>query len=288
MDKKEIDSVVIHKGYQPYLKYNLEITSKNNNVYLIGDSSLKFLEKIRKNITFIDIKNYEEDDKLNYYKNNFINYSTNSFDFEWFCFARMFILNNFLKEFNLNQIFHIDSDNILLTDINNLHFTNENAFMIPHNQEEYRMSASIHSGLINKSFCHEFSVLFEDLYINKNKFDLIEDKINHHKKNNIAGGICDMTLYYILYNENLVNPQNLFEPLNTLNNEEMIFINRLDSSEGPNSLESFKLKDEKLQIYKGNSVFDVIKNKKIKICNIHYQGGSKRFLNRFTKYRLNY
>ncbi len=46
MDKKEIDCVVIHKGYQPYLKYNLEITSKNNNVYLIGDHSLKFLEKI--------------------------------------------------------------------------------------------------------------------------------------------------------------------------------------------------------------------------------------------------
>jgi len=288
MDKKEIDCVVIHKGYQPYLKYNLEITSKNNNVYLIGDKSLKFLEKIRKNITFIDIKKYEEDAKLNFYKNNFINYSTNSFDFEWFCFARVFIINNFLNEFNLNQIFHIDSDNILLTNINNLHFTNENAFMIPYNQESQRMSASIHSGLISQSFCDEFSVLFEDLYINKKKFDLIEEKIAHHKKYNLPGGICDMTLYYILHKENLLSPQNLFEPLSTLNNEEMLFINHLKSAEGPYGKENFELKDGKLKIYKGNSVADIIKNKKIKICNIHYQGGSKQFVNRFTKYKLSY
>ena len=52
--KSDINCVIVHKGYKPYLKYNLEITSKNNKIYLIGDKSLEKLQNISKNITYID------------------------------------------------------------------------------------------------------------------------------------------------------------------------------------------------------------------------------------------
>ena len=42
--KSDISCVLVHKGYKPYLKYNLEITSKNNKIYLIGDKSLERLQ----------------------------------------------------------------------------------------------------------------------------------------------------------------------------------------------------------------------------------------------------
>ena len=45
MSEKDIDCLIIHTGYQPYLKYNLEITSKYNNVYLIGDSTAASLQE---------------------------------------------------------------------------------------------------------------------------------------------------------------------------------------------------------------------------------------------------
>ena len=64
MDDKDITCLIIHKGYQPYLKYNLEITSKYNNVFLIGDNSVRFLENINENVTFFDINQFQNNKKI--------------------------------------------------------------------------------------------------------------------------------------------------------------------------------------------------------------------------------
>ena len=71
--------------------------------------------------------------------------------------------------------------------------------MIPYYQDSFRMSASIHSSLLSSEFCDQFENLYNDLYVSKAKFNLIEGKIDYHEKNNVMGGICDMTLYYLLY-----------------------------------------------------------------------------------------
>lgn len=278
------DCVIIHKGYQPYLKYNLEITSKNNFVYLIGDKSIKFLEN--RNVKFIDIEKYENSEEISFLKSHFINYNSNSFDFEWFCFARVFILGKFLKDFNLKKIFHLDSDNVLLTNINSLCFTSEIAYLIPLQQDNFRMSGSIHSALLDNSFCLEFKNLFEDVYINKNKFNLIEKKIKYHEQNNLNGGICDMTFYYLLYKEKILDIQNLFNPIMNKDSEEHIFVNNYGNGEGPSSKDNFQIKNNRLKIYSGKKILDLERNKKVSICNIHFQGASKRYLNRFTKYKL--
>lgn len=65
MDNNNLNCLIIHKGYQPYLKYNLKITSKFNNVFLIGDSSVEFLESISDKITFINIEKYSNNNKVN-------------------------------------------------------------------------------------------------------------------------------------------------------------------------------------------------------------------------------
>ena len=283
-----INCVLVHKGYKPYLKYNLEITSKNNKIFLIGDKSLERLQNISKNITFIDISKYENSENIIEYKKHFTNYSTNSFEFEWFCFARVFIIQSFIKENNLENIFYIDSDNVLLEDINNLNFTNTNAFMIPHHQETFRMSASIHSSLLNSEFCDQFEKLYYDLYVSKEKFNLIEGKIDYHQKNNVSGGICDMTLYYLLYKNDFLSVQNLFEKFQNKFGENIVFMNHINTGEGPYSKQNYKLKNEKLKIFKGNKIYDIINDEKLKVCNIHYQGSAKKLLNRFTKFRLKY
>ncbi len=284
----DLSCVIIHKGYQPYLKYNLEITSKNNNVFLIGDESIKFLEKLNSNISFIDINKYENINKLNTYKDKFKNYSTNSFDFEWFCFARVFILQEFLKDFNLNQVFYIDSDNVLLVDIRKLKFKKSSAYLIPNNQENFRMSASIHSGLIDMKFCYEFEKMFNEIYISKEKHSLIMPKVDYHQKFNIPGGICDMTLYYLLYSENYINPQNLLEDTIFNDMTDFIFMLNLNTSEGLNSYDCYELKNNKIKIFNGSKINDISRNKMLNLCNIHFQGSAKKNLNKFTKFKLNY
>lgn len=283
-----INCVIIHKGYQPYLKYNLEISSKNNYVYLIGDDSLEFLGSKFKNVEFINIQNFENSKNLIHLKEHFKNFNSNSYDFEWFCFARVFMINDFLEQNELENVFHIDSDNVLLTNISNLEFHKKNAYLIPPNQEVYRMSGSIHSGLIDKSFCEKFINLYKDIYVNKSKFHLIEDKINYHSEQNIPGGICDMTLYYLLQSEEILDTQNLFFPIKDKSESEFIFMNNFSNSEGPNGKNSFQLEKGQISIINKNKVFDTVSKKEYNLCNIHFQGGAKKKLNRLFKYKISY
>ena len=57
-----------------------------------------------------------------------------------------------------------------------------------------------------------FNKLYEDIYINKSKFHLIEEKYLYHLNNNLKGGVCDMTMYYLINKHKLVDVQNLMKP----------------------------------------------------------------------------
>ena len=271
---KNISIVIIHTGYQDYLKHNLEITGINNHIYLIGDQSIKHLEQIN-NVTFINIEKYRNLDLIKKCKVHFKNYSSNSPEFEWLCFERVFIIKHFLIDYKLNQIFHIDSDNILLMNINNYEFKKEIAYCLNKNFHKFRMSHSIHSGLLNINFCDKFIELYQDIYINKTKLYLIQDKINYHTDKN--GGICDMTLYYLLVKEKILDVQNLLEP-----NQNTVFINNINNGEGYNNKEQYITLNNLLKINlqpDSITINDKHYNKSYNINNIHFQGISKHLLN---------
>ena len=160
--------------------------------------------------------------------------------------------------------------------------------MIPYYQDSFRMSASIHSSLLSSEFCDQFENLYNDLYVSKAKFNLIEGKIDYHEKNNVMGGICDMTLYYLLYKNDYLRIQNLFDKFQNKFSENVVFMNHINTGEGPYSKENYELKNGKLKIFKGNKIHDLVNNEKLKVCNVHYQGSAKKFLNRYTKFRLKY
>ena len=183
----------------------------------------------------------------------------------------------------------IDSDNILLLNINDYPFEKSIAYCRNNNYNEYRMSNSIHVGLLNKIFLNKFIELYQDLYINKSKFNLIEGKINYHKNKDgkyQGGGICDMTLFYLLANKNIIDVENLLLPKNNI-----VFINNVNNGEGYESKEQYSVKNNMMDIKfcKNNQclIYDKINNKEVQIFNIHYQGGSKKYLNEKLKNNLN-
>lgn len=100
MNNTQIPVVIVHRSYKDYLKINLQITGSKNKVYLIGDSELEKLGLLH-NVTFININKYENLTMIKEYYYKFINYSSNNKLFEWICFERIFILNFFMKEYNL-------------------------------------------------------------------------------------------------------------------------------------------------------------------------------------------
>lgn len=274
---KSIPVVIVHTQYKDYLKVNLEITSKNNTIFLIGDTSLKHLESID-NVKFIDINKYRQQSNIEYYKTHFVNYSSNPSNYEWQCYERVFILKYFMNEYNFSRVFHMDSDNVLLIDINTFPFTKEIAYCISKNYHQYRMSNSIHVGLLNDFFCDKFIELYCDIYIHKTKYHLIEDKIKYHTINNKIqnGGICDMTLYYILQNEKLIDVQNL---LDVTHNK--VFMNNINNPEGFDYKQQYKMKNNYMCLHfveKNITINDIVNNKFYSLMNIHFQGSAKNLL----------
>ena len=287
--KKNIPVVIVHRTYREYLKINLEITGKNNKIFLIGDYNVKHLSNL-KNVTFVDIEKYNNIPLINECRKSFVNYSSNPSNFEWICFERVFILKYFMEEYNIESIFHIDSDNILLFNINDYPFEKNIAYCQPKNYHQYRMSNSIHVGLLNKHFCNKFIELYQDIYINKSKFNLVKEKINYHTDKNgqyIKGGICDMTLYYILANKYIIDVENLLIPKNNI-----VFIHNVNNGEGYESQEQYSLINNMMSIKftKNNKclINDKINNKELQICNIHFQGVAKKFLNEQLKTALDF
>ena len=199
-----------------------------------------------------------------------------------------------MEEYNLEKIFHLDSDCILFKDINEYPFTSEVAYQYGLNSKSTDMADSIHNSLLNINFCNEFEKLYEKIYIEKD-ISLIKDKINYHynKFLNIytRGGICDMTFYYILRKNKIIDVQDLGKPV-VINGKESVFINNINNGEGPENKNQYKLKfpffNTTIDIKKGENkndyyIYDNINKKNINILNIHYQGSSKKFLNKDLK-----
>ena len=282
-----IPTVVVHRGYKPYVRYAVELTSKKNLIYVIGSKDLEFLKKINNNIKFIDIDKYAQKKEVQEYKKFFTNYSTYEQDFAWYCFERIFILEEFLKDFKFSKAFHIDSDNAVFVDVNQINFEKNIAFHVSQFQSNLNMNASVHSGLLNLNFCEQYKKLYQDIYLNKTKFELIEEKYKYHLKNNLKGGVIDMTLYYLLDKNKLIDIQNLMKPIYDNERKKNIFINNMNMSEGFDSLNNFEMKHRKIKIYKKNLVKDIVNEEFLKLASMHFQGTAKKNLNFFTKFKFN-
>ena len=283
---KNLSSVIVHENFDKYLKINLDITSKNNHVYLIGNQELNSLESEK--ITFVDINKYRNLDSVNKVKDNFINYGAKDNKTEIFWYSRILMINEFMKEYNLNSVFNIDSDNILLGDINKYPFKEDNALCISKNWHEHYLTASIHSGLITQQFCEEYEKLYFDLFINKSKYNLIEGKVEFHKSN--PGGIADMTVYYLLYSQKIIKIQNLLEPVD-FEGSKSVFINNISSEEGFDFQDQYLKNKKYLKIVKkdgGNFVYDIKNDEYLNLLNIHFQGKAKKKMNNLLKFKLSY
>lgn len=279
---KDLSVIIIHIGYKDYLESNLKITGKNNNIYLIGDQSIEHLNKLP-NVNFFNIEKYLSDPLINYFKKHFINYSDLKSDFQWLCFLRIFIIKLFLIQENLDFIFHIDSDNILFYDINSYNFSKNVAYCINNDWHEFRMSCSVHSALINLEFCQIFEQLYVDIFVTKSKFYLIKDKINYHK--NQPGGICDMTLYYLINKFKMVDVENLCQS-KRVNNNYFVFMNSINSPEGPNiqnqyAFENHTIKINKIKKSNNYLIYDQYNDSYLQIFNIHFQGTSKYLIQNY-------
>jgi len=276
---------IFHLGNQEYFKKCIEINSKFNKIYLIGDDTNKYIQKLYNNVIHYDINIFNNTDIVRF-KNCFKNYSLNPHDYELNCFLRIFYLNELIKKTSISAFFHLDSDCILIEKKKNIKFKKNICYSLQNllqQKNKFHMVGCIHNGLLNTTFCDTFIQLCFDIYENKSKFNLIEQKINWHKTNNIPGGICDMTIYYLLYSEKLLEVSDLNEVID-VNNEECVFVHNITSSYGNKGEHTYNIinRIKELKYINNKYYIKTSDNKNIRALSLHFQGNSKQILEKLN------
>ena len=116
---KKISCVMMVDYYHKYIKASLSINSIYNHIYLLGTSKYKSFEN--ENITFVNIENYNTLEFTKKINDNFVNFGAKDDKSEIFWLSRIPRLKQFMNDFDLDSIFMIDSDNILLLMLTIIH-----------------------------------------------------------------------------------------------------------------------------------------------------------------------
>jgi hypothetical protein len=213
-----IPVVIVHFGNQEYLHKVIEITSKKNKIILIGDDTNQGIP----NVQHIHYKDLMTEDIIELAQ-SFYNFKENTGiqvlpdltcvnygKYEFMCFARIFFLRELMKREKIPWVFHIDSDCILLEDVNEIDFLRQDRVVLskPFLTNELDMVASIHNSLLNVEFCEKIIELVTTVFIDRKiSYDLVE-KMIWHITNQIPGNICDMTFYYMLCKKDVLKTLN--------------------------------------------------------------------------------
>ena len=268
-----------HSGYQNYLKTTIEQASKNNEVILIGDDSNEHLQNI-KNVEHVHLKNhYEEIEKfLSLYKHM----HTGGQKFEEWCFIRWLAVRNVAKSIKCDNLFYGDSDNLIFSNLSKVYNDigkPELALAIPERQPYFRQSATGEVSYWSFEMLNKFCNYLIQLYDEPFEFRKLLQKWNHHKSNNLPGGVCDMTALWHF----------------TRKNKAMIITDLLpDGTSFDHSINnSANYYDDEYRFSNGVKEIEFINNepygynlkhdKKVKFHNLQFQGNSKVLIDRYKR-----
>ena len=277
--------VVIHHIYScpDYLKKCVEINAKRNKVWLLGDNTNNCFQHLP-NVTHIPVDQFAKHARfIPEFRTHFVNYSTNNAQAEYICYERVFLLRELMIQKGVSRIFYVDSDCIILEDIDRFFHDYSDidcALSITASSNPHHMVSCIHNSVLTIDFCDKFIQLCRDIYINKSKFHLIHPKIDWHNKTNSPGGICDMTLYHILTNENE------YADLNSLflyDGDNCTFDHNLCVSYGSDGENTYKMTNGVKTIYKdantpGKYYAEMMNGMRVRLLSMHFSGGLKRVL----------
>lgn len=255
--------VIFHVGNPDYLhKVIRRNKPMGTSLTLIGDDSNRGVDA-----THVDFRTLETPE-LQEFRTHFVNYSTNSSQFEFNCFARLFYIRRWMELNNLTTCVHLDSDCILLRPTSEL-FDGRVAYC-----SWKTMEASIHVSCLTLDFLKSYEQMCHDIYVTKSRFHLIEDKIRFHKETNTPGGICDMTLYALLSRELPV------QCLTEVQDDGSVFDDNINAARGFLGMDTYRMLGGIKEVYRDNGLWKVTSKdgRTFRLNNFHFQGGAKAII----------
>jgi len=276
-----IPVVVHHVASCPdYLKKCIEINALKNTVYLIGDKTNDVFQYLGAKVHHIDVQTLSSIE-AKIFEKFFINYSTNNAYREYLCFERFFILKEFMKQYGFEKIAYVDSDCVLLEDVSVIAKDISCGLSMQNVDSPYHMVSCIHNSILTIELCNAFMGLCRDIYVNKSKFHLIEDKVKWHKNNNIAGGICDMTLCYFITRDHMVDGLIDMNIPIIYNGEKCVFDHNIGVSYGFEGEQTYVMDVNQTKTLSkcGDKYYaKTVANEDIRLLSIHFSGSKKHIL----------
>lgn len=203
--KSSLPIILVHKGNQEYLKICLDYAvDHGNSVILIGDDSNSSFE--REGIAWFDHNEYSSEE-LREFNRIYVHMSSNSPEYERFCFERHFLIREYVKKHDINEFYMMDSD-ILLGRLDMESIRKYDAALC-WNEANSKISkaASPHFSYWKKSALDDFIAFTMNAYSSDIK--LMKECYEQITGRGITGGVCDMTLLYLWKEKNIERVCNL-------------------------------------------------------------------------------
>jgi len=270
-----LNIIFIHKGNPSFLRYSLrqaKIFNPKAIIHLIGDESNNTYDYTEHH----NIQDHDKDaiDFKRYYKH----FSTNTYDFELFCFQRWFILKDFLISNKIEKFFHADSDVMVYFDI-------EEEFK-KFKEFDFTLSAGIsgHCSFWNNAYSLEnFCQFIKNMYtgMDDENYNKMVDHYRTLQSKCLPGGVCDMTAFR-LYRLNkhakigettdIINKSTYDDNFNVPMNGRLLYEMRYGV--------------KKIKWINTIPYGSVVENKdKIKFNVLHCQGNAKNYISRIYKHK---
>lgn len=185
-------------------------------------------------------------------------------------FRRHFVIRDFMIQEKIERLFLCENDVLLFCNISDaLGDEKFSAFSTAEQHNPYDWCSSAHCSLWLKDDYHDFTEFALDAY--KTKLELLREKWEYQKENNLPGGISDMAFLYLYAQENPVS--SLLEI-----QQNSVFDDNISTSTN-SKFEEFEMdypRVKKLRSICGNLCFFTKKEKKpIKVNALHLSGDAK-------------
>ena len=209
--------------------------------------------------------------------------STNDYWFELNCFRRFYVIHEFIKELDIDKFVYLDSDILTYVNFSELEALEniDSGMSVPKEQSKYGWVANCGISLWNRKSVTSFLNYCIDVY--ENHIEMLEEKWDYHKNNQVPGGICDMTLQYLWYQNNQSCKKiNLVDRENEMSGVMDFNVNLATNCYKGEYLMNRFVRIKKIQIENGQSFLFDRDGEKVRVFAIHFLGPAKQYMKSYA------